>query len=328
MRPTAFPLTVVVPSYARPESAIRAIRSLQQQDEDFELLVVDNACSSALRDAIDTVNDGARIKATWIPEPQLGLHHARHAGARRATSDLIAFADDDATFAPGWARAYVEAFAEHPQMVAASGPLSAAWEAPPPGWLKQWVQGQRSCFQYGVRDLGGDVRIGSSELFWGGNMVIRREVLFASGGFNPDSIGDRSIGDGETGLFDRLQAQGAVFGYIPAARANHHIPAARMNVEFLRRRMRNEGASEAYGLLRDHRDGSSLRFASMGASCLLAAATAWLVALPFRAGRGALALGVQLRAERLVGRVAYAYAALGDVELRRLILRDNWLTTP
>jgi glycosyltransferase involved in cell wall biosynthesis len=322
------PLTVIVPSYKRPDSAIRAIRSLQAQDTDVEILLVDNEADPAMRDAIAALNVGARLAATWIPESRLGAHHARHAGALHARSELLGFVDDDATFAPGWARAYIDAFAARPEMAAASGPLAAAWEAPPPAWLKKWVEDQQSCFQYGVRDLGAELRVGPSELFWSGNMVIRREVLFAAGGFHPDTIGDRSIGDGESGLFDTLRDRGAVFGYVPGARANHHIPQARMNVEFVRRRMRSEGAADAYSFFREQRGASKVRLAATGVMWIIAAASACLMALPLRAGRGRFTLGAQLRAARLTGRVAYAYAALRDIELRRLIVRDNWLTSP
>ena len=326
-RSPAYPLTVVMPTYQRPESALRAIRSLQQQDGDLELLVVDNAASIALRDAIDAVNIGARIPATWIPEPQLGLHHARHTGAKLAKSDLIAFTDDDTTFAPGWAGAYAEAFSAHPDMIAAGGPSIADWDAVPPKWLHDWVAGQESCYQLSVRDLGPEFRLGPSELFWGVNMAIRRNALFAAGGFNPECFGDVWLGDGETGLFDKLREQGAVFGYVPNARVNHHIPPSRMTIQYLRKRMRNEGASEAYGLLREHRRSSTLGLVAPALGWMLAAAEAWLIALPFRGGRGNLSLRAQLRAARCTGRVAYAYAALRDMKLRQLILRDNWLTT-
>jgi glycosyltransferase involved in cell wall biosynthesis len=324
--PELFPLTVVVPSYQRPDSALRAIRSLQEQEGELEILLVDNACNPELRDAVEQLNQGARLPVRWIPEPRIGLHNARHTGARNAQGNLIAFTDDDATFAPGWARAYITSFAAHPEMVAAGGPSLVEWDAPPPQWLHDWVERQHSCFQLSVRDLGPEFRLGPDEMFWGVNMAIRRDALFAAGGFNPDLFGERSIGDGEVGLYGRLLDAGALIGYVPDARVHHHVPPVRMTAEFLRRRMRNEGCVDVYSLLRHTKSAAAPYLGWLALRNGMAAGSAWVLAAPVRWSRNYYSLWIQLHAERFSGRVVCACRALFDADFRHELLRDDGLT--
>src|SRR5258707_14266832 len=95
-------------------------------------------------------------------------------------------------------------------------------------------------------DLAPDFRLTPDGIFFGVNMAIRRDVLFESGGFNPESFGDHWLGDGETGLNRKLHACGRLIGYVPEALVYHHVPPERMTVGYLRRRQANDGACDMY----------------------------------------------------------------------------------
>lgn len=304
---------------------MRALASLQEQDVALELIVVDNAADAVLRTALDRFNDDARYQVRWVPEPRLGLHHARNAGATHATCELLAYVDDDVTFDPGWARAYVDAFAEHPEMVAAGGPSHPAWESPPPEWLLALVARRPMFFQLSLRDLGPNPSYDETESFWGLNMAIRRAALFAAGGFNPELVGERYVGDGEGGLFRKLRASGARIGYLPDALVRHHIPPHRMTVRYLRDRMRNEGTSEAFALARRRRASSRTAFAAMFVQNIVAAGLVELSVAPVRWSRRTFPVRLQMLAAELTGRALYARRAMSDAELRRSLLRDDWM---
>ncbi len=129
-------LSVIIPTYNRPERLALALKSLQDQSElDFEILVVDNAADPKIELLIDEMNKKFVHTARYIPESQLGLHNARHAGARAASGEILVYTDDDATFDPGWLGAYWQAFREHQEMAAAGGPILPVWEATPPNWI-------------------------------------------------------------------------------------------------------------------------------------------------------------------------------------------------
>jgi glycosyltransferase involved in cell wall biosynthesis len=318
-------LTVIVPTYQRSASLLRTLASLQEQDIQLEILVVDNAADVALCTALERFNGDARYPVRWIPESALGLHHARRTGVLNATGELLAFIDDDVTFAPGWARAYVEAFAAHPEMAAAGGPSHAAWEEPPPEWLLALVARRPMFFQLSLRDLGPEPSFDETESFWGLNMAIRTSALIAVGGFNPDAVGHRHLGDGEGGLFRKLRASGARVGYLPRALVYHHIPPRRMTIRYLRDRMKNGGMSEAFAEARRTRATSRTAFARMFVTNLVAAAVVELSVAPMRWSRRVLPVRLQMLAAELTGRAMYARRAIFDAELRALILRDDWM---
>jgi len=304
----------------------RALQSLQQQSrDDFEIIVVDNAGDEPLAQAVDAFNTTARIAVALIAEPQLGLHHARHAGVRVAQAQVLAFADDDVTFAPDWSAGYIDAFIQHPEMAAAGGPSRAAWDAPPPPWLTAVMARRSSFFPLSVRDLGPEFRLGERESFWGLNMAIRRSALVVAGGFNPELFGDVYLGDGEGGLFRKLCARGELIGYVPRALVHHHIPTSRMSMEFFRRRMANEGAAEMYHALRQGRS-STMSVAHRAVSATLLAVPFALADVLARISRRPRAVRVQFLAHRLRGGASYAWRVVADAELRQLVFRDDWLT--
>lgn len=240
-------VSVIVPTYRRSATLLQALGSLQKQRlERFEVLVVDNAADAAVERAVAEFNRSARVPARYVPEPQLGLHHARHAGARASRGDLLVFTDDDATFDEGWLQAYTEAFSAHPEMAAAGGPVRPVWEVPPPQWLMDYMG---TAPTFGILSLmrpQKGFRLAPDEIFFGVNMVIRRNILFRVGGFNPELIGTRTIGDGESGLVEKLKAEGALIGHVPDAVVCHHIAASRMSVRYIRRWASHLGGSVMY----------------------------------------------------------------------------------
>jgi glycosyltransferase involved in cell wall biosynthesis len=240
-------LSVTVPTYRRIPTLLQALQSLQDQTAaDFEILVADNAADAELEKKVAEFNQTARVKARYVPVPQLGLHHARHAGANAATGEILVFTDDDATFDPGWLQAYAEMYTAHPKMLAAGGPIRPVWETPPPQWLLDYIGEQKEFPILSLREPFTEFRLGSQEVFYGVNMSIRRDVLFALGGFNPELLGGKTIGDGESGLNRKLRERGDLIGYIPGALVHHHIPPQRMTVQYICKWAAHMGGSEMF----------------------------------------------------------------------------------
>ena len=137
-------ISVIIPTLNRCEILADALTSVRQQTlpaDQYEIIVVDNGSTDGTRELTERLNQDGCKPIRYIYEPQLGLHNARHAGARAAKGNVLVFTDDDATFDPGWLQAYAKAFAEHPEMAAAGGPVRPIWEASPPKWL--WAEGVR-----------------------------------------------------------------------------------------------------------------------------------------------------------------------------------------
>lgn len=318
-------ISVLIPTYNRPKTLLQALYSVQKQTlSDIEILVVDNAADPEVDRIITEFNLGARVRVSCVRELRLGLHHARHAGVRRANSQLLVFTDDDATFDPGWLKAYSEAFAEHPEMVAAGGPVRPIWEIPPPRWLLQFIGDANTFGILSIMEPYKEFRLDSKKFFFGVNMAIRRDVLFEVGGFNPESFGDIWLGDGESGLNRKLCDRGMLIGYVPQAVVYHHIPPQRMTVDYFYRRIANEGACDMYA--RFHQ-GIPCRFRLIKHAAFIIAkhTKIWAESLLLRGNTDVRSLQIQLHAARTLSYLKYTLRLILDKDFHELVLKKNWL---
>lgn len=318
--------SVIIPTYRRADSLLRALRSVAEQTHaPHEVLVVDNAVQPEVERLVSDFAATAPAPVRYVPEPHLGLHNARHAGARTATGDILVFTDDDATFDPGWLATYARRFAAHPEMAVASGTIRIAWESPPPRWLLDYIGDAKVFGILGLRDLGTDFHLDPRGVIFGGNLAIRREVLFAAGGFNPENFGLIWLGDGETGLNAKLWARGDLIGYVPGAVVFHHISGERMTVRSIAHRIGNTGASAEYT---EFHDGAitvprlARRLGRIGGALgKLGLLTVWWLV---RRDRLAL-LRARLGLAYHLARVRYVLRLSHDRDLRALVTKTNWL---
>ena len=319
-------VSLVVPTYNRSRVVMRCLASVQQQNlADFELVLVDNSPDAGLRTLIDDFNGSARRKAKYVAEPSLGLHNARHAGARAATGDVLVFTDDDAGFDPDWLAAYARCFGAHPEMAAAGGPIRPAWESPPPAWLTVFMRADPTMFPVlSLLELSCDFQLRHDGIFFGVNMAIRRDALFDAGGFNPEIFGDRWLGDGETGLNRKLWARGQMIGYVPDALVYHYVPPERMTVAYMRKRQASDGACDMYARFHD-RMPSVLGLARVALAIVGESARDWLAEPLFRGRTDPRALRVQMRAARARARFQYVLRLMVSPGLRALVTRRDWL---
>ena len=318
----------MIPTYRRPHDLHRALESLEQQRRaPDETIVVDNAVDPVTEEITRAHAARSTAEVYYVAEPQLGLHNARHAGARKATGDVLVYTDDDATFAPNWLGAFARAFSEHPEMAAAGGAVLPDWEEPPPGWLLDLIEDETVFPPLSLITDGDAFRLSPRGVFAGVNMAIRRDALFALGGFNPDSFGQRWFGDGESGLIRKLWGRNMLIGFVPEATVYHYIQRSRMTKRYLRRRQVNEGAAVEYAVLRGRSPtvrlllARALRAAAGGSRATLVAGLATVVARDATTG-----IRWQLRLSYFYGRLRYLWAVVRDAETRRYLRTDRWLT--
>jgi glucosyl-dolichyl phosphate glucuronosyltransferase len=323
-------ISVIIPTYKRPQLLQRALDSLREQTfSDGEILVVDNEANVSVESLISKVQPGHRLPIRYVAESNLGLHHARHAGARAARGEILLFSDDDATFDRGWMSAYAESFDRYPEMAAAGGPVRPLWEGSPPQWLLKLQEsyGGRSFPMLSLMERGPDFCLAPQGVFFGVNMAIRKSVLFEVGGFNPEAFGEVWLGDGESGLNYKLWDRRLPIGYVPGAVVHHYISAERMTVDYLRRRMANEGACAMY--TRFHREipgtaGFWWCIGSLVVKCCLSRFAAILTG-----GRtDSLSLKFQLHAAKVDAQLRYARRLRRDEEFRTFVRKQNWLNDP
>ena len=158
-------VSVVVPTYDRPEAITRCVQALQAQDaNDLEIVVVDDGSP----EPVATFPAGPH-ELRLLRQENAGPAMARNKGVEAAQGELICLTDDDCRPEPGWARAYAKAASRAPGLIAGRT-INAVTD---------------SIFSAASQDMADYLtRVGpGAEFAPSNNLAIRREHYQAIGGF-------------------------------------------------------------------------------------------------------------------------------------------------
>ena len=99
-------ISVIIVTLNRAESLKETLTSLVKQSrQPDEVIVVDNGSRDNTKELTLSFSDRLNIK--YIYEGQRGIPYARNTGIRNATTDIIAFIDDDCVADKNWLK-YLE----------------------------------------------------------------------------------------------------------------------------------------------------------------------------------------------------------------------------
>ncbi len=307
---------------------MRCIASLQNQSlEHFEILLIDNAVDEGLKRRIHAFNLRARLPVRYVAEATQGLHHARHRGAKESRSDLLIFTDDDATFSPHCLSAYLRKFIQRQDMTAAGGPIRPRWQNQPPRWLDQLVSEHPVFYPLSLMDLGPRFTLSYRGFFFGTNMAIRKSNLFEAGGFHPDSGPKGRRGDGETGLYRKLQSVGKLIGYVPDAIVYHIIPKERATLDYLLHRVKREGQSDIFSKFYANNPRPVQVLPHLFSVSLLNAPL-WLTSSLLIKSTHHHVLRLHFRAALTRGRASQLARLIWDTEFQKMLAQETWLPNP
>lgn len=219
-RPTA-KMSVVLCTRNRGELLHSALRSvLECRYPDFEVVVVDNASDD---DSVSTVVAACRDRRVrLVQEPLAGLAVARNTGAIASSGRLIAFTDDDVVVDPDWLRWLADAASDGAGCVTGlvpSGELRTASQSRFEKRVSWSLNLNRAVFC--TADPPPDSPLfpfQAGQYGTGANFAMRREVLFAIGGFDEGlGVGSPAGGGEDLDIFVRTLAAGHSLAYEPAA---------------------------------------------------------------------------------------------------------------
>jgi succinoglycan biosynthesis protein ExoM len=99
-------VSIIIPTFHRPEGLEKAVRSVFAQINPFglrlELVIVDNDRAGGARATAQRLLADAPFPARYVHAGEPGVANARNAGIAATTGPLIAFLDDDEEAAPSW----------------------------------------------------------------------------------------------------------------------------------------------------------------------------------------------------------------------------------
>lgn len=327
--------SIIIPTAGRPaaiESALGSLLAQSPERHDAEILVVDNNADEALADALRAHCAQLEGRVRYAREPSPGLTAARHRGIREARGDLLTFVDDDVEVGAGWLEAVQSGFSD-PQVGVVGGPSVPRFTGSVPAWfwgfLARTPYGGWMCPWLSLIDIGNDVRGISPAYLWGLNFSIRRSVVVACGGFNPDLVPaqlQRWQGDGETGLATSVEAAGIRADYLQGALVFHQCGPERLSAEYFRKRAFYQGVAESFTTIRSGRDprpDSAPAERSLLRRALRAAADALAGGIGTREARKAIADAA--RAARVEGWRFHQREVAADPRLLQWVRRADYL---
>lgn len=240
-------ISLVIPTHNRATQLLVALESVAAQDlpsADWECVVVDNNSTDDTQARFAAFAEAhPECALRLVAEPGPGVSYARNRGLAEARAPIVAFIDDDERIVPGFLRAYVDFFAEHPDAAVAGGRIVAEYPTGRPAWMSRYVEMPIA----NPMDFGPAVRpFPAGRVPGGGNMAFRKAGLAGCGGFDPKlgRANGELIGGEENDLFERLRHRGATIWYVPGAVMRHIIPASKLTEAYFRRLCRNVGVSQ------------------------------------------------------------------------------------
>lgn len=245
-------VSVIIPTVNRAKYLKNALISAQNQSfpkNEYEIIVVDNNSTDRTPQVVEECNRNGKKELVYVKEPEHGLHNARHAGAKAAKGEILAYVDDDVICNSNWLSELVKPYAD-PEVGCVGGKILPKFEATPPRWVKYFQD------FLSILDRGDKIIEINDNNIYGCNFSIRRSILYIVGGFNPDAMPWNLIkyrGDGETGLLVKVRAEGYKLIYTPFAVVKHVIPKDRLALEYFKKRAFIQGISTSYTIIRKNR---------------------------------------------------------------------------
>jgi glycosyltransferase involved in cell wall biosynthesis len=225
--PEAVSVSVVIPTFRRPESLDRALRSLLAMThipDGAEVVVVDNDAGASAARTVALLAKTAPLPIRYVHEPAAGVANARNAGVLAAQGELIAFLDDDETASPEWLAKLLEAQTRF-QADVVFGPVVAA--------IPEGAR-HRDYLQRFFSRIGPETSQAIDGYYGCGASLVRRGALPDPA--QPFSAARNLIGGEDDLLFGEMKRRGARFAWAVEAWVHEHPEPQRLSLGYALKR--------------------------------------------------------------------------------------------
>lgn len=114
-------ISVIIPTYKRPPLLRRCLTALTEQTlskEKYEIIVVDDGADAATKNEVTKFAKKTKLNLHYLPMPhRSGPAAARNKGWKHASSDIIAFTDDDTIPDKDWLTEGLKAFKKGAEVI-------------------------------------------------------------------------------------------------------------------------------------------------------------------------------------------------------------------
>ncbi|MCI4680449.1 glycosyltransferase [Rhodoblastus acidophilus] len=273
-------VSVVTPTYHRPEPLRRALLSLFSQtdlgDLAVEVIVVDNSAEADAHAAVEALAEEAPFPVIYVSEPRPGVANARNAGVAAARGRWVAFLDDDEEAAPLWLAALVEV-ARNTGADAVFGPIEACAEGG--GDIGAFAP----FFERRIRrPEGADITDLAAFLGTNNSMFDRAACLSAPVNFDPRL---NEVGGEDSLLLQQLVKCGRRFHFAPRALVREWAPQRRLTWAYVKKRKFVSGQIRVFvqNMIHPGHYGVIALWMAVGVAQTLVFGAAALAAAPFGA---------------------------------------------
>jgi succinoglycan biosynthesis protein ExoM len=212
-------ISVLIPTFRRPDSFIRAARSVfaQQGVENIELIAIDNSPEGSALEAFRMLDAEAPVPFRWAHAPKPGVAQARNVALSFARGEFVAWLDDDEEASPHW---LAELLAVRKATGAQSvfGPVTG--QAP--------VGSKNASFFEELYSRRGPRKNGVSERAYGIGNSLQPRAMFDDLPF--DTRADQKGGEDDA-LFASWAEAGASFAWAADAWVIEHLGAERTRLQ-------------------------------------------------------------------------------------------------
>lgn len=220
-------ISVIVPTFHRPDGAWDAVRSVFAQvgAPAFEVLLVDNDRAGSASETARRLAALAPVPFHYTVEPQAGVANARNTAVGLARGRLVAFLDDDEVATPGWLAGLLRAHHATGADVV-FGPIEAV--------LGTGAAEPRAYFQdFFSRRMAGPDQLIDKPWGCGNSLLVKASALV---GPRPFDVSTNETGGEDDVLFEGVRARGGTFGWSHDALVHEIVPDSRASWAYMTKR--------------------------------------------------------------------------------------------
>ena len=202
-------LSIIIPTFQRPEELARCLAALSEQhfEHGWEVIVIDDG-GGDLQDTLLPFQDHLSLR--YIYQPNSGPARARNRGAEVAEGERLAFLDDDCSPDSSWAEKLTAATDRHPSAAVGGHTVNSLGD-------NKYAQASQDLIDF-LYEYHESKENHPGTFFTTNNLSLRKDDFLAVGGF--DEGFERAAGEDREFGYRWLQA-GKEMVYCPEVLVHH-----------------------------------------------------------------------------------------------------------